>query len=100
MAEDRNTTAPDIVDSQQRLVDIGQELRDLAPDAFAERLALSDEADTLRKLVMQTSPEALAEAKAKWAGRAGLKGAHEIDPEIAKAVAVSKGMGAGHAGGG
>ncbi len=100
MAEDPGTTAPDIVNAQQRLVDIDQELRDLPADAFTERIALTDEADAFRKVMLQPDPEALAAAKAKWAGRAGRKGAHEIDPEIAKAVAVSKGMGAGHAGGG
>lgn len=85
--------------SRHRLADIEQELGDLPRDAFAERIALTDEADVLHKALLQIDPEVVAEAKAKWAGRAGRKGLHEIDPEIAKGIAISKGYGDGGSGG-
>lgn len=84
--------------ARQRLSEIDGLLKTTPRDAFAERIALTDEADALCKALLHTDPEVVAAAQAKWAGQAGSKGEHEIDPEIAKGLALSRGYSTGGSG--
>ncbi len=76
---------------RRRLVQIDDEIRALASDAFAEKHELNTEADELRsELAAQLGP-AMDAASADWAERAGHKGTHSVneDEKIAQAGIVS-----------
>lgn len=66
---------------RRRLVEIGDELRSLPPDAFADKHALSTEADEHRAELARLLEDDLKATGDKWAERAGRKGAHSVDDD-------------------
>jgi pyocin large subunit-like protein len=80
-----------------RLVEIDDELRSLAADAFAAKHPLNVEADALRRALSDGADGESASILTTWADRAARKGAHSVDDgvEAAKAAIVSPGEGGG-----
>ena len=80
---------------RRRIVKIDDECRSVDGDDFSRRYALLTEADNCRAELAGLVADELA-ASADWAVRAGRKGTHEIDPEIAKArvQVMTPGLGA------
>lgn len=78
-----------------RLVEIDDELRSLAPDAFAEKHELLTEGDRHRKMIAELLGSDLDAATSEWAIRASRKGTHTVDEAemAAKAAIVSSGDG-------
>ena len=74
---------------RQRLADIDAQLRETAPDAFAEAHALRTEADGLKSELDRRLADEVGDARDAWAERAGRKASHEGDPELAKLRIVS-----------
>ncbi|MCP3939698.1 MAG: hypothetical protein GY708_30510 [Actinomycetia bacterium] len=74
---------------RKRLVEIGDELRDVASNDFARRHELLTESDVVRAALDEEVGEDLGEAAAEWAERAGHKGSHEVDYEARKGAIVS-----------
>ena len=68
-----------------RLVAISDELAVMPKDDLGARHTLLTEADELRVALRASADPALL---AVWAERAGRKGEHEIDIEVAKALAA------------
>ena len=64
-----------------RLVEIDDELRALAGDAFAEKHALNLESDELRAQLDEAVGDDAQAAAREWAERAGRKGEHTQDVE-------------------
>ncbi len=78
-----------VEDVQAELVRI-QDLRaTLGADDLAGKHACDLRVDQLRHQLKTMQADALVEAKAEWAGRAGNKGSHEQDPEAEAAMAAA-----------
>ena len=80
---------------RSRMVEIDDESRELAADEFARRFALATEADELRALLTQMNAPAIAKARKGWAGRAGRKGAHEVNEEAVQSLVKAPGQSSG-----
>ena len=76
-------------DLRKRLFEIQVELDALPGDAFAARHKLSSEADGLRATLEESMASEVEDRRREWADRAGRKGSHEEDPELAKLRIVS-----------
>ena len=83
---------------RERLAANAAEAAALAPDDFSGKHRLGVEADELRAELQELAEPGLAEVADQWAERAGRKGSHEHDPEVAKGAIVSPGEGAGGSG--
>ncbi len=66
-------------DIRRRLVELNDELRALADDAFAAKHPLRTEQDQLRSELRAQLGDELGTASDDWAERAGRKGAHSVD---------------------
>jgi hypothetical protein len=88
-------TAGDPESLRARLVAIDDEMRQLPPDAFAQKYELLTEGDTHRKLLRELLVSDLDGASDSWSVRAGRKGAHSADDHapVAQATIVSPGEG-------
>lgn len=75
---------------RQRLVAIDDELRAMADDDFAAKHRLNTEADELRAQLAELSDDD-TDARKRWAGRAGRKGGHTVDPLVVKGSISSPG---------
>jgi len=80
---------------RKRLVEIVDEVDALADDDFARRYQLLSESDACRAALSIADGPASEEAAKEWAERAGRKGAHEIDPEVAKGLVRANVAGSG-----
>lgn len=78
------TTADEL---RTRLVEIDDEIRGLAADDFSRRHELLTESDVCRASLITAIGPDVDEAAKEWAERAARKGSHEVDYEIAKALA-------------
>ena len=76
-----------------RLVEIDDEMRELADDAFADKHALNLESDELRERLGELVGDDAQAAVDEWAGRAGRKGGHEQNVERLIAKVASSGEG-------
>ncbi len=81
---------------RKRLVEIDDELRDVASDDFGRRHELLTESDEVRAALEEEVGADLVEAAADWAERAGRKGSHEVDYEARKGMIVSPNEGGGN----
>ena len=89
------TTEDREVELRRRLGDIARLEAELAADDFARRHQLSTEADAIRAELQHLAAPGLADAADEWAERAGRKGSHAHDPEVAKGAIASPGHGPG-----
>ena len=76
-------------DLRKRLFEIQVELDALPADAFSARHELSREADRLRAALSESVAPDVEASRREWAERAGRKGSHYEDPELAKLRIVS-----------
>lgn len=83
------------VELRRQLAENAERLSTVAPDDFPERHALASEADELRSRLQALAEPGLAEIADGWADRAGRKGSHGHDPEVAKGAIASPGHGPG-----
>lgn len=80
---------------RRRLALNAERMSALASDDFAARHAVASAADDLRSQLQALAEAGLAEVAGEWADRAGRKGSHAHDPEVAKGAIASPGHGPG-----
>jgi len=87
--------SPTADELRRRLAEIADEVRALADDDFARRHQLLSESDECRAALSIADGPASEEAAKEWAERAGRKGSHEVDAEVAKGLVQAHIAGSG-----
>ncbi len=97
MTWDDGVSGPSAEAIRRRLGEIHAELGALPSDAFAEKHELNVEADKLKQKQRDLMQDRLDDASDEWSQRAGHKGSHTQDDQLAgaKARLIQPGEGGG-----